>query len=412
MATKVKLRQKSISGNRQSLYLDFYPPIPHPKTGKPTRREFLNLLLFNEFEVQEQEYLDKDGHRQKKLVKVFDKVGKPKRISLTPIEKQHNQETLLLAQQILMKRENQLNKPEIYSGYEKQQLKIKEMGEASFLEYYKKLMDKRKNSTHDNWGASYRYLEAFSPENLKFEDLTEKFCNDYKEYLLTTKSNRSNKSNLATNSAWSYFNKFKATLKQAYKDGYLQTDLNGRIDPIKTVDSPRNFLTEEELNSLIKTDCNDPLLKKAALFSALTGMAFKEIQNLRWGDIEFTKEYGYFIPHKRQKTTAGNVLPVNNQAISLLGERGDHNEQVFKGLEYSAYKNGHLHQWIGAAGITKHITFHCFRHTWATLQLTKGTDLYTVSGMMGHADIKTTQIYAKIIDQTKREAADRIELDM
>jgi site-specific recombinase XerD len=64
------------------------------------------------------------------------------------------------------------------------------------------------------------------------------------------------------------------------------------------------------------------------------------------------------------------------------------------------------------AGITKNITFHCFRHTFATLQLSKGTDIYTVSKMLGHRELKTTQIYAKIIDQTKRDAANKIKLDL
>jgi hypothetical protein len=128
---------------------------------------------------------------------------------------------LQLAEQIRQKRENYLNKPEIYTGYEKEQLKIKEQGEQNFVAYFKSLADKRKASNHDNWISAYNYLETFTKGNLKFADLNEKFCNEFKEYLLTTKSNKSNKVTLAQNSAVSYFNKLKATLKQAYKDGYL-----------------------------------------------------------------------------------------------------------------------------------------------------------------------------------------------
>lgn len=86
-------------------------------------------------------------------------------------------------------------------------------------------------------------------------------------------------------------------------------------------------------------------------------------------------------------------------------------KEVFKGLIYSAWVNLHLTKWLFKAGITKDITFHCFRHTFATLQLSKGTDIYTVSKMLGHRDLKTTQVYAKIISQTKRDAADKIKLD-
>jgi integrase len=379
MAIKVKLRQKKISGNRQSLYLDFYPPIPHPETGEPTRREFLGLYL-------------------------FDKVK-------NPIDKQGNKETLQLAEQIRQKRENHLNKPEIYTGYEKEQLKVKEQGEKNFVEYFKTLADKRKASNHDNWVSAYNYLETFTKGNLKFADLNEKFCNEFKEHLLTTKSNKSSKTTLAQNSAVSYFNKLKATLKQAYKDGYLPSDLNGKIQPIKQAETRRNFLTIEELNRLVKTECNNPLLKRAALFSALTGLRFSDIKNLVWGEIHHSAENGYSIQFTQQKTKGVEVLPISEQAYNLMGEPKEPNDKVFEGLTYSAYENKHLYQWIGAAGITKDITFHCFRHTFATLQLSKGTDIYTVSKMLGHRELKTTQIYAKIIDQTKREAADKIQLD-
>ena len=379
MAIKVKLRQKAISGNRQSLYLDFYPAIPHPETGEPTRREFLGLYLFDK--------------------------------AKNPIDKQHNKETLQLAEQIRQKKENHLNKPEIYTGYEREQLKIKEQGELNFVTYFKSLADKRKASNHDNWVSAYNYLEKFTKGNLKFADLNEKFCNEFKEFLLTTKSNKSRKTTLAKNSAVSYFNKLKATLKQAYKDGYLQSDLNAKIDPIKQAETRRNFLTIEELNSLVKTECNNPLLKRAALFSALTGLRFSDIKNLVWGEIHHSVENGYSIQFTQQKTKGVEVLPISEQAYSLLGEPKEPTTKVFEGLTYSAYENKHLYQWIGAAGITKDITFHCFRHTFATLQLSKGTDIYTVSKMLGHRELKTTQIYAKIIDQTKRDAADKIQLD-
>ena len=234
MTTKVTLRQKKISKGRQSLYLDFYPSIPHPETGEPTRREFLGLYIFE----------------------------KPK----TPIDKQHNTETLQIGESIRQKRENFLNKPEIYSEYEKEQLRKKELGEQCFIEYFRKLANKRKASNHDNWVSALNYIEAFTNGKLKFADLNEKFLEDFKEYLLTTKSKKSDKTTLSQNSAVSYFNKVKAALKQAYKDGILQTDLNGKISPIKAAETRREYLTIEELNKLVKTPCNSHLLKRAALF--------------------------------------------------------------------------------------------------------------------------------------------------
>ena len=411
MTIKIKLRQKSISGNRQSLYLDFYPAIQHPETGKLTRREFLNMFLSNELEIEEQNYFDANNKEQKRYVQVLDRKGKPKKIKLNPFDKQHNKETLQRAEQIRQIRENNINKPEIYTGYEKEQLKIRENGEQNFVEYFKILADKRKASNHDNWISAFNYFDKFTKGNVKFADLNEIFCEEFKEYLLTTKSNKSSKATLSQNSAVSYFNKLKAALKQAYKDGYLQTDLNRKIEPVKQEETRRNFLTIEELNSLVKKDCQNPLLKSAALFSALTGLRFSDIKKLVWDELEYIEDNGYFIKFKQQKTKGIEMMPIYEQAFSLLGERKEPTEKVFDGLEYSAYQNKHLYQWIGAAGITKDITFHCFRHTYATLQLSAGTDIYTVSKMLGHRELKTTQIYAKIIDQTKRDAAGKIKLD-
>lgn len=379
MAIKVKLRQKAISGNRQSLYLDFYPPIPHPKTGEPTRREFLGLYLID--------------------VK-------------NPLDKQHNKETQQLGESIRQKRENELNKPEIYTGFEKERLRIRELGEQDFVAYFKALADKRKSSNHDNWISAYNYLQTFTGGKLQFADLSVSFCEQFKEYLLTTKSKKSSKVTLSRNSVVSYFNKFKAALKTAFKEEYLQIDLNARVEGVEAEETHRNFLTLEELNKLIETDCHNPLLKRVALFSAMTGMRFSDIKNLTWRDVEYIDGDGYFIRFKQQKTKGVEMMPISEQAYGLLGGAGEPANKVFDGLKYSAYYNKHLYQWIGAAGITKDITFHCFRHTFATLQLSKGTDIYTVSKMLGHRELKTTQIYANVIDSAKRAAADKIRLDL
>lgn len=380
MTTKVTLRQKAISKGRKSLYLDFYPAIPNPETGEPTRREFLGLYIFD----------------------------KPK----NPIDKQHNTETLKIGESIRQKRENFLNKPEIYSQFEKEQIKLKEMGELCFVEYFKKLAHKRKTSNHDNWVSALNYLEAFTNGSVKFNQLNEMFLNEFKEYLLTTKSRKSSKTTLAQNSAVSYFNKVKAALKQAYKDGILQNDLNAKIEPIQLAETRREYLTIEELNKLVKTPCNNNLMKSAALFSALTGLRFSDIHKMVWGELEFIKGQGYFLNFSQKKTKGIEYYPISEQAYKLLGEPGEPTTKVFEGLEYSAYHNKHLFQWLGAAGISKDITFHCFRHTFATLQLFNGTDIYTVSKMLGHKNLKTTQIYAKVVDETKRKASNSIKLDM
>jgi integrase len=128
--------------------------------------------------------------------------------------------------------------------------------------------------------------------------------------------------------------------------------------------------------------------------------------------VQHSKEAGYYLRFTQKKTGGTETQPVNEQAISLLGDRREPGDKVFEGLTYSAYHNRHLYTWLGAAGITRPITFHCFRHTYATLLLNSGASMETVSKMLGHRELKTTQIYAKVMDKNKREAAEMIRIDL
>lgn len=368
---KVTLRKKPITADRQTLFLDYYPPIPHPETGILSRREFLKLY-------------------------VFDKAK-------TPIDKKHNTETLALANNIRAKRQLAVQQQEYgFLSQEKQQ--------ADFIQYFKSLIDKRDGSNSGNWLSALHYLKSFTSGSIRFKELDEPFCKEFKEYLLQATSTRSTKANLSQNTAVSYYSKFRFALKQAYKDGYLKNDVNGRIDGIKPAETERQYLTLEELQKLVYTDCTLPILKQAALFSALTGLRHCDIQKLIWSEIQHSNSEGYYIRFRQKKTKGAETLPIPEQAFLLLGDRGNPNEQVFTDLKYSAWHNQHLSKWLGKAGITKEITFHCFRHTYATLQISAGTDLYTVSKMLGHREIKTTQVYAKIIDKLKQEATNKIKL--
>ena len=400
MATKVTLRKKGISGNRESLYLDFYPPIESPETGKQTRREFLGMFL----------YLPIDNKKVRgQSVPVYDR-----NLIINKQYEDHNTSTLELAESIRQKRSERLNANNALSVLERMAIDeakaTKKQGEQSFIEYYKKLVDKRKASNYDNWISSYKHLFQFTDGKLSFSDLNVVFCNNYKDYLLNVKKTNSSTLLLSQNSASSYFNKFKAALKQAYKDELLKTNLNDKVATIKPLETHRNFLTIDELNALIKTDCQNEPIKKAAIFSALTGLRFSDILKMVWSEIGYLENHGYYIQFRQKKTSGAEVLPIPLQAVEWLGERRAANDKVIGRLVYSAYINNQLHNWIAAAGITKSITFHCFRHTYATLQLSSGTDIATVSKMLGHREMKTTQIYAKVIDKTKRAATDKINL--
>jgi len=391
MVTKVKLRQRSISKGRKSLYLDFYPAILNPKTGKyDKRREYLGLYIYDNPQ--------------------------------NSIDKLHNKETLLIGQSIRQQRENFLNKPEIYSDYEKSVLKKKQQGEQDFLEYFDGLAAKRAGAEGTQWQHVAAHLRSFVKQSedggdtLPFKNLTEQKANDFKEYLQQAKSKWQDKT-LSTNSAALYFAKFKTALRRAYIDDILPFDLGKKIDHIKKEDTHREHLSIDDLNQLAATPCRDEAIKRAALFSALTGLRFCDIKKMVWKELEYLPGQGYLLTFTQKKTKGAEVLPISEQAYSFTnGSRNPadmpQDARVFPGIRYTSYHYPYLQDWIKAAGITKKISFHCFRHTFATLQLFNGTDIYTVSKMLGHKSLATTQIYAQIVDKTKRDAAERIKLDL
>ncbi|MFV0156456.1 site-specific integrase [Empedobacter stercoris] len=377
MAIKVTLRKKPLKNGKLSLYLDFYPPII--RNGKSTRREFLGFSIYENPKGQ--------------------------------IEKQHNKNIEAIAEEIATKRSIELNRPEIYNDMEKAQLEKKNKESQNFIDYIKKIADRRHGSNYQNWISAIMYLEHYTNGKLLFKDITLTFAEDYKHFLLTTNSLKRKDTKLSQNTALSYFTKFKTALKQAFVDEILSTDINSRIKNIKEQETNRTYLTIEELNKLANTECKNDLLKRASIFSALTGLRFSDVKNLSWKNVYKTNDE-YYINFIQKKTEGVEYSPISEQAFNLLGERQKDSEKVFNGLKYSAYLNKQLTDWLKDAEITKDITFHSFRHTYATLQLANGTDLFTISKMLGHKNLKTTQIYAKIVSESKKQTTNKIILEL
>jgi integrase len=190
----------------------------------------------------------------------------------------------------------------------------------------------------------------------------------------------------------------------------LTVDLSAKIKGIQEQETRREFLTVEELNTLAVTPCEQDTMKRAALFSALTGLRHCDIQKMRWKEIQIDGNQAR-LNFTQQKTKGVEYMPISEQALQLCGELGKPEQLVFEDLPDPSWISKPLERWIKAAGITKKITFHCFRHTFATLQLSNGTDIYTVSKMLGHTNVKTTQIYAKVVDEKKNKAAQAIQLE-
>ena len=290
-----------------------------------------------------------------------------------------------------------------------------ERSRCNFLEYFAHVADTRHANSSDsiivNWRRVGELLKIFAKgDTILFADIDMKLVESFRRFLMTAPQGGNKSGTISQNTASTYFAIFKAGLRQAFIDGYLTIDISAKVKGIQEQESRREYLTVEELNRLAQTPC-DPLLKRAALFSALTGIRHCDIQKLKWSEVEMFNG-NYRLNFTQQKTKGVEYMPISEQAFQLCGERQDGDLLVFAGLPAPSWINRPIKRWVEAAGIKKHISFHCFRHSYATLQLAGGTDIYTVSKMLGHTNVRTTQIYAKVVDAKKENATKRITLDL
>jgi site-specific recombinase XerD len=176
---------------------------------------------------------------------------------------------------------------------------------------------------------------------------------------------------------------------------------------IKTHSAVKEYLTIEEMQQLVNTPTKCRV-RNIFLFSCFTGLRYSDIIKLRWKDVEQCNGRTRLV-FRQQKTRSQEYMDINEQAVSLMGERCEGDWLVFGGWkECSSLANLQLRKWTESAGIHKHLTFHCARHTFATMLLTLDTDIYVVSKLLGHSSVKTTQVYAKIVDKKKQQAVDNI----
>ncbi|WP_026838922.1 site-specific integrase [Gillisia sp. JM1] len=367
---KINLRKKKLTTGKYSLYIDYYKGKITDESGKSkNNREFEYL----------REYL----------------YISPK----TPSEKRENEETLLRAEQILS-----IRRAEYAQG--KYGIKDRSKNKLLFLTYYDKIKEERYESkgNYDNWDAAQNHIEDYcKKKQITFEDIDEEFVLGFKKFLNKNSRTKSN-TLLSQNSKYTYYNKFKAALRQAFEDGYTSRNFATCVKGFAQGETTREHLTQEELQAMAKAKCKHAILKSAFMFSCLTGLRWSDINKLTWSEVRDEEDETRLV-FKQKKTAGQEYQYISNQARKLIGKRTSESDRVFQGLKYGAHFNAEILRWCMRAGITKHITFHSARHTHAVLLLENGADIYTVSKVLGHKEIRTTQVYAKLVDKKKKEAA-------
>ena len=249
----------------------------------------------------------------------------------------------------------------------------------------------------------------YGGEKVRLRDVDKEFCRGFVNYLLATDNAYTGKP-LTKCTVDNYFTRFTFAMNEAVRGGYIDSNpvhALSATDKVKPESNTREYLTIDEVQRLIESECRYSDLKRAFMFSCFCGLRLSDIRALTWGDIEDTGNGGARVAITQQKTGETLYLDLSTEAVSWLPVRGGAGDHVFN-LGCCSMISRNVAQWAAAAGITKHVTFHTARHTFATMMLTLGADLYTTSKLLGHTNIQTTQIYAKIIDKKKEEAVNLV----
>ena len=361
----VTLRTRKIKGGEQlSFYLDYYPGYRDESTMKVMRHESLGIYIY----------------------------AKPK----NQREKDYNDRMREKAEALRCRRyESIVN--ERYDFFDKEKMK------GDFLAYFKLKADKK----NCKWQHVYKHFARFCNDKCRFDEITVDLCNKFREYLLNAPQTIHTEHKLHINSVAGYWSTFRAVLHTAYREHKIMENPNGFLERIDTIPTEKEHLSKDELIRLANTPCEYAILKTAFLFACLTGLRKSDIKQLTWENIQPYGDGGMYVTLRMQKTKELVNNPISDEALELIGERGT--GIVFTGFSDKLTQTP-LKNWLKAAGITKKISFHCSRHTFGSLQVDAGTSVYTVQHMLGHKNVATTQIYAAMADESKRESVNRITL--
>lgn len=368
--SKVNLRKsKNTKGDKYYYRLDIYPPVMNKITGKEIR--FISTGMWTWI--------------------------RPK----TDIEKNYNKETSskLKAYQAKYQLDIQNRSLDFLNDYN---------ANRDFLEYFLEQAEKRngKSGDYTKWMIVYGYLKDYSP-SIKFRNLNVEFVEKFKYYLLNKKHKTNKQSTISVNSAASYFSKLILALNEAYKYDIIKEDIAKKVGKIKTEETKMDFLTMDEVSKLKNSDCIDYIQKQICFFMILSGQRVSDVENLKWKDIEYSKDTGYYIRFSHKKTKNQQTLMISDEAIELLGERGKSENLIFQGFKrnYRALK-----KWAKDAEVDKNIGYHIFRHTSAVLLISNGVDVYKVKERLGHRNIANTMVYLDLLNKEKIKVANVISL--
>lgn len=360
----VHIRYKPLKNGRKSIYLDYC-------VGGKRKVEYLKLYLED---------------------------GSTKEI------RQHNESVMRCALNIKSERlKNFAHKRDIDYGIDRSRIFL--------LDWIDRFVEDRKRkgvrSAVTNYQPLRKHITEYAPK-VRLWEIDDRFLQAFVEHMCTKKCPRTKRC-YAKKTVTDIVDNLGVVLKAAIAEGIAISNPVALMDRsiIHGAEKPRSYLTMDEAKLLAATPTSNIRMTRLFMFSMMTGIRYSDLRSLTWNEV--IEEDGKFRIEKQMKKTGRMLyLPMNDTAVRLLPSRGKGSEYVFNVPTVQALDKS-LRKWVKRAGISKNVSFHTARHSFATIGLELGSDLFTVSKLLGHSDIGVTQVYATIIDPKRDEAIHMID---
>lgn len=391
-----RLEQRELKDGRISLYLEYYLG----RESIPLFDEYDNPIFYESGKMVGKQKCKVVHHRQQENLDGLYLYSKPR----TPIEKEHNKQTLQLAQKIRFEREQELL--EHGKGY-----RLKKESNIDFLQFFQAYIDKYTKKDIRVVQMALNRFKSFLAETpeykhyrngIKPERIDCDMIMAFVEYLQSTSRGTG---------AQSLYKRFKKVVKYAVDHDIMKTNpCSGTIIRVDENALTKDVLSIDEINRLIATEVKgqNPDIRRAALFCLIASLRYCDVKHLRYADVDYSNQMLWFDQDKTTgHSSASRVnIPLDEMLLSLIGKPQSPdgiNELIFP-LPTNEACNKALKRWVAKAGISKHITWHCLRHTSATNMIALGVDIKTVASQLGHSTTKYTERYIRAVDRLKRQA--------
>jgi site-specific recombinase XerD len=390
-----RLEQRLLSDGRISLYLEYYLG----RESEPVFDEHGEPALYKSGKMAGKPMF-KIRHIRRKENLPYYLIAKPR----TPIEKQHNKDTLELVKRIRYEREQELTEDK--EGY-----RLKKDRRINFLDYFQAYID---NYTKKDIRMLQIALQRFkdflneTPEYKKFaesirpEQLNKDIIEAYTEYL---------QSRSIGEGAKSIYQRFKKVIKYAIEHDVMRKNpCTGIVIKVDDQILRKDVLSTEEMQRLIATydEKQNPEVRRAFIFCLYCGLRYCDVKDLTFANVDYSNRLLMFEQNKTKGHSAnsGVVIPLNDGLLKLIGEptaAQTKDSLIFTLPSYEMCLKS-LKRWVKRAGIDKHISWHCARHSFAVNILNNGANIKTVASLLGHSGLKHTEKYTRAVDKLKEDA--------